>query len=179
MIVINPITKFGLCTRPVSLVHSLHRASPLYFFDGMKGARRRNGIKKLTKQLNITIESILSIQPRLPGDESQILTSPILNPHSGSESEELETKLRRKEKRNLVLRVISRIFITGVCTITAILLPGFGKVMAFLGSFSAFLICIILPVSPFSFPSFPPSFMLSSWFWSFTYDSVLSCQVMC
>jgi vesicular inhibitory amino acid transporter len=35
---------------------------------------------------------------------------------------------------------------TGVCVITAILLPGFGKVMAFLGSFSAFLICIILPV---------------------------------
>jgi vesicular inhibitory amino acid transporter len=56
-------------------------------------------------------------------------------------------KLRIKEKKKLVLRVFSRISTTLICTITAILLPGFGKVMAFLGSFSAFLICIILPVS--------------------------------
>jgi vesicular inhibitory amino acid transporter len=45
------------------------------------------------------------------------------------------------------LRVVTRTVITCLCTLTAILLPGFGKVMAFLGSFSAFLICIILPVS--------------------------------
>jgi vesicular inhibitory amino acid transporter len=57
-------------------------------------------------------------------------------------------KMKSKERMKAVLRVGSRIVTTGVCVITAILLPGFGKVMAFLGSFSAFLICIILPVSP-------------------------------
>lgn len=45
------------------------------------------------------------------------------------------------------LRVISRTIVTCLCAGTAIILPGFGRVMAFLGSFSAFLICIILPVS--------------------------------
>jgi len=56
-------------------------------------------------------------------------------------------KIKSKENMKTVFRVGSRIVTTGVCVITAILLPGFGKVMAFLGSFSAFLICIILPVS--------------------------------
>lgn len=56
-------------------------------------------------------------------------------------------KIKSKENTKAIFRVGSRIVTTGVCVITAILLPGFGKVMAFLGSFSAFLICIILPVS--------------------------------
>jgi len=138
----------------------IYQAFRRYESTGRRGRTKVESEEILTGQLNITIESILSIQPRLPGDESQILTSPMLNPHlnSNSDTEELESKLRRREKRNLVLRVISRIVITGVCTITAILLPGFGKVMAFLGSFSAFLICIILPVSqsiPASHPFLP------------------------
>lgn len=45
-----------------------------------------------------------------------------------------------------VARAVVRAVITAGCTIVAIVLPGFEKVMAFLGSFSAFLICIILPV---------------------------------
>ena len=43
--------------------------------------------------------------------------------------------------------MISRTLVTACITTTSILLPGFGKVMAFLGSSSAFLICIILPLS--------------------------------
>jgi len=115
--------------------------------------------------LNVTIESILSINPSLPGDESQIFTSsisPSLPNHENGNDNDNDVdssadKLKSKEGMKAVLRVGSRIITTGVCVITAILLPGFGKVMAFLGSFSAFLICIILPVSlsfPFSFYSF-------------------------
>ncbi|OCF35994.1 hypothetical protein I316_02489 [Kwoniella heveanensis BCC8398] len=48
-------------------------------------------------------------------------------------------------RRNAILRIISRTIVTALCVVTAVLLPGFGRVMAFLGSFSAFLICIILP----------------------------------
>jgi hypothetical protein len=44
-------------------------------------------------------------------------------------------------------RIASRTAITALCTAAAVGIPNFGKVMAFLGSFSAFLICIILPVS--------------------------------
>lgn len=53
-----------------------------------------------------------------------------------------------RDRRKTAYRVISRVITTAVCALTAVALPGFGKVMAFLGSFSAFLICIILPVSP-------------------------------
>lgn len=42
--------------------------------------------------------------------------------------------------------MVSRVVITALCVGIAVVLPGFGRVMAFLGSFSAFLICIILPV---------------------------------
>ncbi|BEI88921.1 uncharacterized protein CcaverHIS019_0202830 [Cutaneotrichosporon cavernicola] len=45
-----------------------------------------------------------------------------------------------------VARAIMRIVITIAATVVAIVLPGFEKVMAFLGNFSAFLICIILPI---------------------------------
>jgi hypothetical protein len=106
--------------------------------------------------LNVTIESILSINPSLPGDESQIFTSSISNPEDTTVHDD---KIKSKEKWKAVLRVGSRIITTGVCVVTAILLPGFGKVMAFLGSFSAFLICIILPVSLsfiLSYSIYPP-----------------------
>ncbi|GMK56402.1 hypothetical protein CspeluHIS016_0302420 [Cutaneotrichosporon spelunceum] len=45
-----------------------------------------------------------------------------------------------------VARAAMRIVITIAATVVAIILPGFEKVMAFLGNFSAFLICIILPI---------------------------------
>ncbi|KAL7420911.1 hypothetical protein Q5752_004865 [Cryptotrichosporon argae] len=44
------------------------------------------------------------------------------------------------------LRVASRTAVTALCIAAAVALPGFGRVMAFLGSFSAFLICVILPL---------------------------------
>ncbi|OWT36147.1 solute carrier family 32 (vesicular inhibitory amino acid transporter) [Cryptococcus neoformans] len=59
--------------------------------------------------------------------------------------------------------MVSRVVITALCVGIAVVLPGFGRVMAFLGSFSAFLICIILPLlfyirlSPTLLPSCPLS----------------------
>lgn len=51
------------------------------------------------------------------------------------------------DRRKAVGRIVSRTAITALCTAAAVGIPDFGKVMAFLGSFSAFLICVILPVS--------------------------------
>jgi hypothetical protein len=51
------------------------------------------------------------------------------------------------ERKKAGLRVLSRVVVTACCAGTAVALPGFGRVMAFMGSFSSFLICIILPVS--------------------------------
>lgn len=161
--------------------------------------------------MNVTIESLLDINPSTPGDESQIFTSglshhpdaevgaesidpadpvspsmtPIpskslqpANAHPSTRSQnygtnhenmdggegegEGENKIKSwtwLERRKTAYRVVSRVGTTAICVGTAIALPGFGKVMAFLGSFSAFLICIILPVSthppPFPYLSLP------------------------
>ena len=51
-----------------------------------------------------------------------------------------------KERKKRWLRMVSRVVITALCVGVAVVVPGFGRVMAFLGSFSAFMICIILPV---------------------------------
>jgi vesicular inhibitory amino acid transporter len=172
MIVINPITKFGLCTRPVSphLHIILYLPSPsgllphhLTLTTLRHPSSKTDRRSRTNEQLNVTIESILSINPSLPGDESQIFTSSISNPEDTTVHDD---KIKSKEKMKAALRVGSRIVTTGVCVITAILLPGFGKVMAFLGSFSAFLICIILPVSFHSFLPYPSpllSLFFSPW----------------
>jgi hypothetical protein len=52
------------------------------------------------------------------------------------------------ERRKSWFRVLSRSAVTAICTGTAVALPGFGRLMAFLGSCTSFLICVILPVSP-------------------------------
>lgn len=67
-----------------------------------------------------------------------------------------------RESGKGMLRIISRTLITSACVITAIVLPGFEKVMAFLGSCTAFLICIIFPVSFFLGPKLTPDCILHS-----------------
>lgn len=96
-------------------------------------------------------------QPSLPKSDSvPDQTSQVSELPTSSSA--LHTQAMTTERTKSALRVVSRLIVTAVCTIVAILIPGFGKVMAFLGSFSAFLICIILPVrhSLIGFISFPP-----------------------
>lgn len=59
----------------------------------------------------------------------------------GVMSIERNTALRR------VFTVMERALLTSFAVIVSILVPEFGSMMAFLGSFSAFLICVIGPVS--------------------------------
>lgn len=136
MIVINPVTKFGLCSRP----------------------------------LNLALETVLGISEGAPNissgsaiaeeGESPTETTGLLDPATRRRSTTEYTKAAltdvnegtaqpSSENRKFVARVISRTVVTGLCTTAAIFLPGFGRVMAFLGSFSAFLICCILPVSDY------------------------------
>lgn len=51
------------------------------------------------------------------------------------------------EKRKTFMRVVARGGVTAACVVVAILLPEFGRLMAFLGSFTTFCICVLLPVS--------------------------------
>jgi vesicular inhibitory amino acid transporter len=53
----------------------------------------------------------------------------------------------RAASRKTVGRLIARIGVTAACVGVAILLPEFERLMAFLGSFTTFFICVLLPVS--------------------------------
>lgn len=44
------------------------------------------------------------------------------------------------------LAITQRVFITALSVLVSILVPDFGSAMAFLGSFSAFILCIIGPI---------------------------------
>ncbi|KAF8605185.1 hypothetical protein BDV93DRAFT_439599 [Ceratobasidium sp. AG-I] len=99
MLVVSPLTKFALCTRPVSL--------------------------------NITIEIMLGIDP---------IPEPISSTHP------LSTSTQAQEKRKAFLRTIERIALALSVVAVAILFPAFGAVMAFLGAFSAFMLCVIGPI---------------------------------
>lgn len=142
MIVVNPLTKFGLCSRPLNIaVEGFLGLAPN---PGVHPPRDRR--RSIVEQVSSTISTRLSAagaSDYLSHDDDvfderpKSPVTPLYDP----------TATRRMEGTKGVLRILSRTIITVACTATAILLPGFEKVMAFLGSFSSFLICIILPVS--------------------------------
>ncbi|KAF8680388.1 Transmembrane amino acid transporter protein [Rhizoctonia solani] len=110
MLVISPLTKFALCTRP----------------------------------LNITIEIMLGIeQSHAPAHSPE-------RPPSPSQKQQAHIDMvpshQAREKRNKILRAIERTGLALAVVAVAILFPEFGVVMAFLGAFSAFMLCVIGPI---------------------------------
>lgn len=110
MLVISPLTKFALCTRP----------------------------------LNITIEIMLGIeQSHTPAHSPE-------RPPSPSQKQQAHIDMvpshQAREKRNKILRAIERTGLALAVVAVAILFPEFGVVMAFLGAFSAFMLCVIGPI---------------------------------
>ncbi|KDQ09240.1 hypothetical protein BOTBODRAFT_37148 [Botryobasidium botryosum FD-172 SS1] len=124
MLVITPLTKFALSTRP----------------------------------LNITIEVFFGIDvvsQHHKGDHAPTSKS---DPHSPSHpsSADIEDQtsriakeyaVRTTDRRCVVLRGIERVGVTALVVLTAITFPSFELVMSFLGAFSAFVICVIIPLS--------------------------------
>ncbi|CAE7191913.1 unnamed protein product [Rhizoctonia solani] len=110
MLVISPLTKFALCTRP----------------------------------LNITIEIMLGIdQPHTPVHLPERPPSPS---HKLQSHADVIPSHHAREKRNKILRAVERISLALAVVAVAILFPEFGVVMAFLGAFSAFMLCVIGPI---------------------------------
>lgn len=52
----------------------------------------------------------------------------------------------RAASRKTAGRLVARVGVTAACVGVAILLPEFERLMAFLGSFTTFFICVLLPV---------------------------------
>ncbi|KAF8559229.1 hypothetical protein OG21DRAFT_1403136 [Imleria badia] len=100
LLVITPLSKFALSTRPVCL--------------------------------NIILESMLGLE----------ITSP---PVSVEDGKGLASESQQNLNRFLV--VLERIMVPVMSILVSILIPQFSSLMAFLGSFSAFVICVIGPIS--------------------------------
>ncbi|KAK4688314.1 hypothetical protein P7C73_g1792, partial [Tremellales sp. Uapishka_1] len=135
MIVINPLTKFGLASRPLNVtIETVLGISPRFL------RKPRKPSVHLSSSRSPSPAAATKVTPAIPNDSDISKSS-----ERSSELRLYEQGLAR-EKRNSILRVLSRTVVTALCVGTAVILPGFGRVMAFLGSFSAFLICIILPL---------------------------------
>jgi vesicular inhibitory amino acid transporter len=123
MLVISPLSKFALSTRPVSFIC-------LVFV-----------LVSWLSQLNITLEIMLGLetglQPTSPEDRPAKPTT--LSIHKSSSEPHLTLKR--------ILTVVERVVLTLLSVAVSILVPEFSSVMAFLGSFSAFMLCVIGPVS--------------------------------
>ena len=96
----------------------------------------------LAVQLNITLEIILGIETggHSPDDHDAPAKS------TPGDAEASLAHNRRQSLKKFFTTVERGIF-TVVSVIASILVPEFSSMMAFLGSFSAFLLCVIGPVS--------------------------------
>ncbi|BEI79840.1 hypothetical protein CcaverHIS002_0103690 [Cutaneotrichosporon cavernicola] len=132
MIISAPVSKFGLCSRPLNIAPSTPPRD-----------RRRSVVEQVSSSLGTGLaaagasdylaDDLYDERPKTPVTP----LTPLYDPNA----------TRRGEGWKGIARIVSRTIITVGCTATAILLPGFEKVMAFLGNCSSFLICIILPMS--------------------------------
>ncbi|KAG0692733.1 transmembrane amino acid transporter protein-domain-containing protein, partial [Suillus ampliporus] len=86
------------------------------------------------RPLNAILESMLDIDNHTP--------------FHGGVASKLDTQLSTARRiLNRVLFIVERVFVAALTIIVSIFVPEFGSLMAFLGSFSAFTICIIGPIS--------------------------------
>lgn len=153
MIVVTPLTKFGLCSRPLNVavegflnlapaaaVVEAHEHGSDYVEQRSPLLRPRGHSISGALDSAISAFSTAGVSDYLGEDDSTINERPKspLGPAPAADGQ--------AEGKKGMARIACRIAITVMCVATAILLPGFGQVLAFLGSFSAFLICIILPL---------------------------------
>ncbi|KLT40369.1 hypothetical protein CC85DRAFT_297557 [Cutaneotrichosporon oleaginosum] len=150
MIVLVPLTKYGLTSRPLHVaVESFlgiapaapeaepEAPPPRLTVEPPEGGRRH-------RRISFAVNSALT---RI--GESDYVDDECERPdhHHHRKSIVPPSEATTAEGGKGVARAVMRIVITAAGTVVAIVLPGFEKVMAFLGSFSAFLICIILPIA--------------------------------
>ncbi|KAJ9111124.1 hypothetical protein QFC19_001323 [Naganishia cerealis] len=135
MIVINPIAKFALCTRPLNLtIEALFGLNPMPHGDPHKPAPHGGETSK----------------PLLEGETQRDLGSQFTITTTGAfappPAASAGPSVALAEKRKTAGRLVARIGVTAACVAVAILLPEFERLMAFLGSFTTFFICVLLPL---------------------------------
>ncbi|KAJ9093388.1 hypothetical protein QFC21_006418 [Naganishia friedmannii] len=140
MIVINPIAKFALCTRPLNLtVEALFGLNPMPHGDPHKPALTEANKPLLEGEPPSTARE----RERDLGSQFTITTTGAFAP---TPSASTPPSVALAEKRKTAGRLVARVGVTAACVAVAILLPEFERLMAFLGSFTTFFICVLLPL---------------------------------
>ncbi|EST04772.1 Amino acid transporter, transmembrane [Kalmanozyma brasiliensis GHG001] len=176
LIVVNPLSKFALATRPIQTtfeillgvdeqialrVRSKRRRSSAAIASGVKAPNGESnvgtesngdgGSSKATDQESATtVESTTAQRVSFASPSSPTPTTPIAddNPLANS-SISLRAASRTSgltPRTRSILRFTLKIALTLLIALTAVVLPGFEQVMAFLGAFLAFATCVFGPL---------------------------------
>ncbi|GJE86038.1 amino acid transporter [Phanerochaete sordida] len=97
-----------------------------------------------TRPLNITLEIILGIEVNSASADDHGISSKTNSPHVGNDA---TPPSERRVALKRLFTIVERALFTVASVAVSILVPEFSSMMAFLGSFSAFLLCVIGPVS--------------------------------
>lgn len=184
LIVINPLSKFALATRPIQTTFEIllgvdaQAAERVTFRKRTRSASSRPVSKAMSvKSGNLQPEEapnadmqqkgttrqtspghrVSFANPARPG--SAEATPPPSNEHlavadvadnplagSGISMRAAEMTAKLSPRTRLYCQIALKVVLTGLIVLTAILLPGFEKVMAFLGAFLAFATCVFGPL---------------------------------
>ncbi|KAI0704895.1 transmembrane amino acid transporter protein-domain-containing protein, partial [Cytidiella melzeri] len=98
-----------------------------------------------TRPLNLTMEIMLGIETSGGSPDDHGVSSSTSKPQDSTDG--TSAAYQQKHSIKQILTAIERALLTGLSVAVSILIPEFSSMMAFLGSFSAFLICVIGPVS--------------------------------
>ncbi|SPO27405.1 related to amino acid transport protein [Ustilago trichophora] len=184
LIVINPLSKFALATRPIQTTFEIllgiddQTAARVDANKLGKGRRRSSAARSIkaqcsrvegqdttdqqliTEATNTTLSVSLNnanagrVSFATPTTAPSHTTEPELHPISEGDplsnsaislrAAALTSKLKPRTRHNL--QTFLKIALTALITLTAVVLPGFEQVMAFLGAFLAFATCVFGPL---------------------------------
>ncbi|TXT12948.1 hypothetical protein VHUM_01349 [Vanrija humicola] len=151
MIVVNPLTKFALCSRPLNVAIEgflgwAPSLAPVTPPTPPPRARRQSVVDHLASTISISVSGA-GASDYLSTDDSHVPHTNLPKSPMTATYAAVDPEFLARETKKGTMRIISRTIITSLTVVAAISLPGFGRVMAFIGSFSAFLICIVLPLT--------------------------------
>ncbi|KAG8856309.1 hypothetical protein FRB96_006460 [Tulasnella sp. 330] len=144
MLVLSPITKFPLCARPVCVTIEIwlgieeplgaavpaHNKAAHHIEAGEAKGENDTGTLGVIVTVHSEVEDGYS---SCPPDE--FLISPTAN------------DIASANRRKAVFRMVTRTVMTVAVVLVAIYIPDFSTMMAFLGAFSAFTLCVIGPLA--------------------------------
>ncbi|CAH7690614.1 transmembrane amino acid transporter protein-domain-containing protein [Phakopsora pachyrhizi] len=138
MVGINPVAKFALCTRPLHI--TIEHFLSLNPQDD--SSEEQNSHAHVTQEVPSTPQTFTPTVSKSSDQISISTGSTSIFPVDGNKRESLLVRVKQA-----VGKFTCRTFLTALVVLLAILIPQFERLMSFLGAFSAFVICIILPVS--------------------------------